>query len=138
MVYDCACKISKKIIVIASNSVGVECSYMNERYIFYFIPVNVLVEVSCRVGPTDMNDSNGFLVESVGVVFEAVGMVVVVMLVVVRPGKKAALSCARSHFCAIRWAASSALSTSAREGDDCGVCARRSERTRFFPPFGQY
>jgi len=75
-----------------------------------------------------MNDRNGFLVESVGVVLEGVGVVVVVVvrLVVVRPGEKAALSCARSHFCAIRWAASSALSTSAREGDDCGVCARRS------------
>ena len=64
-----------------------------------------------------MIDRNGFLVESVGVVLELAAV-----------GKKAALSCARSHFCAIRLAACSAPSTREREGDHCGVCARRSLR----------
>jgi hypothetical protein len=41
-------------------------------------------------------------------------------------GINAALSCARSHFCAILCAVSKAPFTSEREGDDCGVRAKRS------------
>lgn len=47
-----------------------------------------------------------------------------------RGWRNAALSCARSHFDAIRWATSNARSTSALEGDVCGVCARRSKKRR--------
>lgn len=40
--------------------------------------------------------------------------------------RKAELSCARSHFCAIRVAASTARSTKERDGDIKGICTSKS------------
>lgn len=67
-----------------------------------------------------MNDRKGFLVKSLREV------ILLVLVIVKDAGKKAVLSCARSHFCAIRLAASNALSTRAREGEDWGVWSSRS------------
>jgi hypothetical protein len=70
---------------------------------------------------TDMNEREVFLLES--------DCDATLLLLVGSAGKNAALFCAESHLCAIRWAASSALSTSAWEGEDRGVWARRSYKS---------
>lgn len=67
---------------------------------------------------TDINEREGFLLEP--------DCDATLLLLVGSAGKNTVLFCAESHFCVIRWAASSALSTSAWEGEDRGVWAKRS------------